>query len=231
MPLPLLLTVPAVIAGVIGIGVVLEEIEKNEFEDMQYRDDKIIRDSLDKIRSFSDNCIKMLRLLIKSEVQIINSSMKEFIVELEKLNNTEFAETIYLKELKALAIKKGELIKAKESQLQLFVKVASDIGNTFIGKVNPRVCKLKSYKACLKYIEIRKRVAMFHRNLLLLNANLEQHIYKMKQIITEKGTDFSRFSIEEQNIINEAMALAIEIKSILDMPIFMETGGLLPEPK
>ncbi len=231
MPLPLLWIVPAVAAGVIGIGAVLEEIEKNELEELRYQKEKIIKNSLNKIGGFSDNCVKMVKGLLESEIQIINGSMNDFIVELEKLNNTEFEESICLKELKALAIKKCELIETEESQLESFVKVASNVGDTFIDRVTPGVCKLKSYKACLKYIEIRKRAVTFHRYLLLTNTIFEQLIYKMKQIIADKGTDFNTFSADEKNVIAEAMVLAGVIKSILNMPLLIEEVGLLPEPE
>lgn len=73
---------------------------------------------------------------------------------------------------------------------------------------------------------IRMRTTMFERFLLKLNAIFEPLVYKLEDIIREKGTDFSNYSQEERNIIIEAEKCAKIIKLILDTPLLTDDGKL-----
>lgn len=78
-------------------------------------------------------------------------------------------------------------------------------------------------------IGTRKRSAMFERFLIRLNSLFEPLVYEMKQIISERGTDYRIFSSEEKAVIAEAMTLAGTIKSVLDTPILDKEGNLTRE--
>ena len=78
-------------------------------------------------------------------------------------------------------------------------------------------------------IGIRRRSDMFGRFLLRLQTILDELVYQMTQIIKDKGTDYRRFSKDEQNCVACAMALAGAIKSLLDTPILDDDGNLTVE--
>ena len=78
-------------------------------------------------------------------------------------------------------------------------------------------------------IGIRKRAAMFNRFLLSLDTVFEPLVYEMTQIISQRGTDFRKYSDDEKKVVAEAMAMAGAIKSILDTPILDEDGNLTSE--
>ena len=54
-------------------------------------------------------------------------------------------------------------------------------------------------------------------------------VFKMTQIIENKGGDFRNYSVEEKKCVASAMALAGVIKAILDTPILDEDGNLTEE--
>ncbi|MGF6989787.1 hypothetical protein M2150_001030 [Lachnospiraceae bacterium PM6-15] len=101
-------------------------------------------------------------------------------------------------------------------------------------KAYANLSKAKEFKeemdaAASLCVGIRKRCVMFNRFLFSLNSIFEPLIYEMKQIIVNKGTDFSSFKSEEKEVVAEAMAMAGAIKSILDTPILDDEGNLTTE--
>lgn len=78
-------------------------------------------------------------------------------------------------------------------------------------------------------IAIRRRSAMFNRFLIRLQTMLAPLIYKMKQIIETKGTDFRSFTDEEKACVASAMSLTGAIKAVLDTPILDKDGNLTDE--
>lgn len=76
---------------------------------------------------------------------------------------------------------------------------------------------------------IRRRAAMFNRFLMRLQTIFDPLVFKMTQIIENKGGDFRTYSVEEKKCVASAMALAGVIKAILDTPILDEDGNLTEE--
>lgn len=103
----------------------------------------------------------------------------------------------------------------------------NDIADANIAKAIKYMNAMKvAASAC---IGIRKRAAMFNRFLLSLNTVFEPLVYEMTQIISQRGTDFRKYSDDEKKVVAEAMAMAGAIKSILDTPILDEDGNLTSE--
>ena len=67
---------------------------------------------------------------------------------------------------------------------------------------------------------------MFYNVLQKLNNLFIPTIEKMSETIVKYGTDYSTFSIEQQNNIIASMSLAGAIKAVLDTPILNENGEL-----
>ena len=76
---------------------------------------------------------------------------------------------------------------------------------------------------------IRKRSAMFERFLLRLQTVFDPLVYRMSEIIAEKGADYRKFSEEEKQVVASAMSLAGAIKAILDTAILDKEGNLTEE--
>ena len=73
---------------------------------------------------------------------------------------------------------------------------------------------------------ISVRCQMFYNVLQKLNNLFIPTIEKMSETIVKYGTDYSTFSIEQQNNIIASMSLAGAIKAVLDTPILNENGEL-----
>ena len=76
---------------------------------------------------------------------------------------------------------------------------------------------------------IRKRSAMFERFLLRLQTVFDPLVYRMSEIIAEKGADYRKFLEEEKQVVASAMSLAGAIKAILDTAILDKEGNLTEE--
>lgn len=76
---------------------------------------------------------------------------------------------------------------------------------------------------------IRRRSAMFNRFLIRLQTIFDPLVYKISEIIEERGTDFRDFSDEEKKVVASALSLAGAIKAVLDTPILDEAGNLTEE--
>ncbi len=73
---------------------------------------------------------------------------------------------------------------------------------------------------------IQARADMFTCLLNRLNPMLTSLTYKMRDIISWKGTNYSNFSAEEKHVIAEAASVAVAVKAVLDTPILSEEGKL-----
>lgn len=76
---------------------------------------------------------------------------------------------------------------------------------------------------------IRLRSHMFTRLLLKLDCLLQPLVYEMGIIIETSGTDFSKYSDSEKQIVAKAMSVAAAIKAVLDTPILDSEGNLTDE--
>ena len=99
---------------------------------------------------------------------------------------------------------------------------------------NANLAKAKEFEEEMKTAAalcngIRRRSAMFDRFLIRLQTIFDPLVYKMSEIIREKGNDFRKFSDEEKNVVASAMSLAGAIKAVLDTPILDEDGNLTRE--
>lgn len=111
----------------------------------------------------------------------------------------------------------------------LGAKASANRDKAYANLAKAEVFKEEMNVASSLCIGIRKRTTMFNRFLLTLDSVFEPLIYEMKQIISDKGTDFRAFSADERKVVAEAMALAGAIKAILDTPILDDEGNLTAE--
>lgn len=86
----------------------------------------------------------------------------------------------------------------------------------------------------LKVVEVQcegiaKRANMFNRLLCRLDAVFVELISRLEDIVAARGTDYSRYSRAEQNVVAMAMSAAGAVKKILDTPILSSDGGLTEE--
>lgn len=70
---------------------------------------------------------------------------------------------------------------------------------------------------------------MFNRFLIRLQTVFDPLVFRMTEIIKERGTDFRKFTDEEKKIVASAMSLAGAIKAVLDTPILDDDGNLTKE--
>ena len=73
---------------------------------------------------------------------------------------------------------------------------------------------------------ITKRADMFINLLNGLNAGFSQLTEQLIHITAEKGYSYKDYSVEEQNIVVAAMAMAKTVKQVLDTPILTESGAV-----
>lgn len=76
---------------------------------------------------------------------------------------------------------------------------------------------------------IRRRSYMFYNLLSRLDSRFLPLIYRMEDIISEEGVDYSLFSNDSKKVVASCASIAVSIKSVLDTPILTESGMLAPE--
>ncbi len=78
-------------------------------------------------------------------------------------------------------------------------------------------------------IAIRRRSYMFYSLLAKLDAYLYPLNEDMKRIISEEGTDYSKYSVQSKQSIAAVVSTIASIKVVLDTTILTETGNLTTE--
>lgn len=73
---------------------------------------------------------------------------------------------------------------------------------------------------------IRLRANMFERLVLKLSCLLEPLVYDLEKVIMNSGTDFSKYSLLEKEIVGKSMSTAGALKSVLDTAILNDEGAL-----
>lgn len=102
------------------------------------------------------------------------------------------------------------------------------------GAAYSNLAKAKEYKAEMEAAGvlcngIRLRADMFNRLLIKLDVLFGPLVYEMEQIIINAGTDYSRYSVEQKQVIAKALSIAGALKAVLDTPILTENGELASE--
>lgn len=318
MPIPLLFIGIGAAAGAFGVGKSIKAgVDQKEANRTNEWADDIIKKASMKIETCRKNCGTAIDNLGKRKIQVLDESVKPFIVEFEKLNHVELSESKGLNELQKMVLDKKKFTELKELQsmatsmagglasgamagaltafgaygaagalatastgtaiASLSGAAATNATLAFFGggslaagglgmaggtavlgglvagpalavlgvvvgakasanleKANSNYFKAKDFKeemdiASVSCMGIRRRATMFNRFLVSLNSIFEPLIYEMTQIIERKGTDFRKFSKDEQEVVAKAMAMAGAIKSIIDTPILDDEGNLTPE--
>lgn len=96
------------------------------------------------------------------------------------------------------------------------------------------LAKAREYKEEMKTVRtlcngIRMRATMFERLLIKLNTIFEPLIYSLDQVISEGGTNYSKYTPEQKATVGACLSLAGTIKAVLDTPILTEDGKLTEE--
>lgn len=76
---------------------------------------------------------------------------------------------------------------------------------------------------------IRRRTSMFYNLLARLDTYLLPEVYKMEDIFAAEGDDYRAYSEESKAHIASCAAIAVTIKSALDVPILTDDGLLTEE--
>ena len=117
MPIPLLFARIGVATGVLGIGKAIKAgIDQKEARETNGEADNIIENASKKIDSCRRDCGSALDKLGKRKIQILDQSIKPFIIEFEKLNHVELAESKGLNELHKLVLDQKSFIELKKLQ-------------------------------------------------------------------------------------------------------------------
>jgi hypothetical protein len=76
---------------------------------------------------------------------------------------------------------------------------------------------------------IAQRADMYYRLLEKLNCVFLTLIEELEHIVSTSGADYSRYTNAEQNRVVMCISMAGAVKSVLDMPILEENGGVTQE--
>lgn len=83
--------------------------------------------------------------------------------------------------------------------------------------------------ASLQCETIRRRTYVFYNLLARLDSYFMPLIYKMSDIVTTEGYDYSLYSADSKKIIASCASVAVSIKSVLDTPLLTDDGLLTDE--
>ncbi len=83
--------------------------------------------------------------------------------------------------------------------------------------------------ASLQCATIRRRTYMFYSLLARLDSYFLPLIYKMEDIFSAEGDDYSKYSTDSKKAIASCASIAVSIKSVLDTPILTDDGLLTDE--
>ena len=70
---------------------------------------------------------------------------------------------------------------------------------------------------------------MFERLLIKLDVILSPLAYNLNKVIDSAGTDYSKYTQEQKNLVAACLATAGALKAVLDTPILTEEGNLTKE--
>lgn len=76
---------------------------------------------------------------------------------------------------------------------------------------------------------IRRRTYMFYNLLARLDSYFLPLIYKMEDIVSSEGDDYSQYSTDSKKCIASCASFAVSIKGVLDTPILTDEGILTDE--
>lgn len=98
------------------------------------------------------------------------------------------------------------------------------------------LAKAEEYEEQVKTVQtlckaIRMRANMFERLLIKLDAIFEPLTESLAHVIQTSGTDYSKYTKEEKEVVAANLSLAKAIKAVLDTPILTEEGNLTSESK
>ena len=117
MPIPFLFIGAAVLTGAVGVGKSIKAgIDQKDANETNELADDTIKKTTDKIKECRDNCANALDNLGNCKIDVLDNSVKPFIVEFEKLNHVDFTESEGLSELQKMVVDKKSFTELKELQ-------------------------------------------------------------------------------------------------------------------
>ena len=117
MPIPLLFIGVAAVTGAFGVGKSVKAgIDIADANNTNKSAEEIVKSASSKIEHCRKNCGEAIESLGERKVQVLNSSIKSFIQEFEKLKNIELRESTGLNELQKIVLDRGEFEELKELQ-------------------------------------------------------------------------------------------------------------------
>ena len=73
---------------------------------------------------------------------------------------------------------------------------------------------------------IRRRTCVFYNLLARLDACFLPLVYRMEDIFSVEGNDYSQYTLESKRVIASCASVAVSIKTLLDTPILTDDGLL-----
>lgn len=117
MPIPFLFIGIGAAAGVFGVGKSIKAgVDQKEANRTNENADNIVRNASQKIETCRKNCGASIDNLGKRKIQILDESIKPFILEFEKLNHVELSESKGLNELQKMVLDHKNFTELKELQ-------------------------------------------------------------------------------------------------------------------
>lgn len=117
MPIPLLFIGFGAAAGAFGVGKSIKAgVDQKEAKRTNEKADDLIKDASKRIETCRKNCGSAIDHLGKTKIQILDESIKPFIVEFEKLSHVELSESRGLNELQKIVLDQKKFTELKELQ-------------------------------------------------------------------------------------------------------------------
>ena len=144
MPLPLLFIVPAVAAGMVGVGNSAKAVvDSSKAKKINKNANEIVEEATNRINSQRFACGNSLRELGEEKVFVLNNNIKSFLDIFTRIKNVDFTKSVGLEELKKMHIDKQDFVEMKS----MVNYVASLAGGTVAGAAGGAATALGAYGA------------------------------------------------------------------------------------
>ncbi len=221
----------------------------------------IVDDARDTFDNAKESCEASLKILDNKKQNIFKGSLSKFVKNFSKVKNVDFTVPKGLKELEkytastdlfypyltintsfwessivrtiGTAAAGGGLGLIGVAVLRPFIKkkskIAVDNANANYAQAELVVEQLEAATDVCSYIEAR--ADMFGTAINKLNELFDPLVSAIEKTINQKGTDYTKYSIQERKNFAAAASLASSIKSVLDVAILTKDGTLTQESK
>lgn len=134
MPIPLILGAAAIGAGLLGLGAHADAKEKNErAEDRAYDAQELINSAKRSLEKAQKKTEESLLNLGYSKKEVLETSMKQFLIAYDRIKHIELSDSVGLDEIKNFTIEKQDTLQIKEMSDIYEAKFASGVAGAATG--------------------------------------------------------------------------------------------------